>query len=99
MGSRKWLREDKARRAEKRRLNRLERIERKRATREKKKITKHHNIAKSLGGSLSPDNIFMLSWEHHQNFHQLFGNRTLKEAAKILLRMDAFHAYNCTICK
>ena len=58
-----------------------------------KSKTKHHNKAKSLGGAFSKENIFILTTEHHRAYHLLFGLRTFKEAAAVLLRMDALHAF------
>lgn len=65
------------------------RIQRSRSTLQRK--TKHHNIAKSRGGSMSFRNIFILTEAHHRAFHLLFGNRTFQEAAAILLRLDELH--------
>lgn len=56
-----------------------------------KRKTKHHNQAKSRGGSMAFRNIFILTEEHHRAFHLLFGNRTFKEAADVLLRLNELH--------
>lgn len=53
--------------------------------------TRHHNRAKSLGGSYDKSNIFMLNADKHRAYHLLFGLRTFKEAADVLLRLDAMH--------
>lgn len=58
-----------------------------------KSKTKHHNRAKSRGGTYAPSNIFILTMEKHRAFHLLFGNRTFKEAAAVLLRLDELHAH------
>jgi hypothetical protein len=48
--------------------------------------TKHHILAKARGGTRHPNNILRLDERRHQAFHFLFGNRTLKEAAAVLIR-------------
>ena len=67
--------------------NRIQRIDR----RKKKHLTRHHNHAKSLGGTYDSWNIYKLSAEHHQAYHKLFGLRTFDEAAAVLLRMQDLH--------
>lgn len=57
----------------------------------KKHLTRHHDHAKSLGGTYDSWNIFKLSEEHHQAYHKLFGLRTFDQAASVLLRMKEFH--------
>jgi hypothetical protein len=44
-----------------------------------------------LGGDWNSENIFMLTPKHHQAFHTLFGLRTFKEAAKVLMRLEQLH--------
>ncbi len=70
--------------------NRIQRIDRPRRKR-KNKLTRHHDKAKSLGGTYDSWNIYKLSAEHHQAYHKLFGLRTFDEAAAVLLRMQTFH--------
>lgn len=58
-----------------------------------KKLTKHHNVAQHFGGRGNghkgeDDYISMLTPEHHALFHKLFGLRTFKQAAQLLLRLD-----------
>ena len=58
-----------------------------------RKLTKHHNFAQHFGGRGNghkgdDDFIVMLSPEHHQLFHKLFGLATFRQAADILLRLD-----------
>ena len=58
-----------------------------------KKLTKHHNVAQHWGGNGqgrkgSEDYLAMLSPEHHQLFHKLFGLCTFRQAADVLLRLD-----------
>jgi hypothetical protein len=55
------------------------------------KLTRHHDKARSLGGTYAPDNIFMLSVEHHRAYHRLFGLRTFAESARVLMRMEELH--------
>jgi hypothetical protein len=57
-------------------------------SRRSKKLTRHHNLAKSRGGSFLPNNIIHLSAKHHVAFHTLFGNRTVKEAIEVLERLE-----------
>lgn len=55
------------------------------------KLTRHHDKARSLGGTYAPENIFMLSVEHHRYYHGLFGLRTFAESARVLMRMEELH--------
>ena len=57
----------------------------------KKMLTRHHDKARSLGGTWDSWNIYKLSSEHHAAYHKLFGLRTFDEAAAVLLRMKEFH--------
>lgn len=56
--------------------------------RKKKRLTRHHNLAKQRRGKRIPTNIFYLTPEHHSCFHQLFGNRTLMEASIVLRKLS-----------
>jgi hypothetical protein len=61
-----------------------------------KKLTRHHNVAQHWGGRGngyrgSEDYLSMLTAEHHALFHKLFGLRTYREAAEVLLRLDKIH--------
>ena len=49
---------------------------------------RHHNLAKDRGGRRDVWNMISLDEYRHSAFHLLFGNRTFKEAAMILLRAD-----------
>ena len=49
---------------------------------------KHHNVAKSRGGTGLSKNIVRLDENRHNAFHLLFGNRTFREASEVLLRAD-----------
>ncbi len=62
-----------------------------RRKRKLKRLTKHHNIAKSRGGRSEWWNLYIMSEEHHQAYHKLFRNMTLREAAEALLRMERMH--------
>ena len=62
-----------------------------RQRRKGKRMTKHHNKAKSLGGRADEWNLYKLSEEHHAAYHKLFGLRTFDEAAQVLLRMQELH--------
>jgi hypothetical protein len=53
--------------------------------------TRHHNQAKSRGGSYAEWNIYKLSAEHHIAYNKLFGLRNFDEAAQVLLRMQEIH--------
>ena len=52
----------------------------------KRKLQRHHNKAKSRFKSKAGD-IFLLTPEHHQHYHALFGLRTFKEASQVLARL------------
>jgi hypothetical protein len=58
------------------------------------RMTHHHNLARSRKGRSNPENIIHLKCFKHELFHQLFGNRTLVEAAEILLRLDRMKKEN-----
>ena len=75
-----------------RRLRDRIKVSRQRKTCPKRK-TRHHNFARSRGGGGEPRNIFILTEAHHRAFHTLFGNRTFKEAAEVLLRLDELHRH------
>ena len=49
---------------------------------------RHHNLAKSRNGKASLQNLILLDENRHAAFHLLFGNRTFKEAASVLIRAD-----------
>ncbi len=50
---------------------------------------RHHNVAKSKGGSSQRKNIIWLNREFHDCLHYWFGNKTLKEIIEILKRLDS----------
>jgi len=47
---------------------------------------KHHILAKSRHGVKKPSNLILLDENRHAAYHLLFGTRTFKEAAQLLLR-------------
>jgi hypothetical protein len=47
---------------------------------------RHHIKAKSRGGTMSPKNLILLDENKHAAFHLLFGLRTFREAASLLIR-------------
>jgi hypothetical protein len=68
----------------------------KRAKKRNRKLTRHHNVAQHFGGRGNgykgdEDYLAMLDAEHHQLFHKLFGLRTFRQAADVLLRLDQMH--------
>lgn len=54
----------------------------------RRRITRHHNLAKARGGSGLEHNIIHLTDKHHVAYHTLFGNRTVKEAIEVLERLE-----------
>jgi len=48
----------------------------------------HHVLAKTRHGVKVPQNLIRLDENRHAAFHLLFGTRTYKEAAAVLLRAD-----------
>lgn len=52
------------------------------------KTNQHHLLAKARGGTKTGFNLFLLDDNRHAAFHLLFGTRTLREAALVLLRAD-----------
>lgn len=49
---------------------------------------RHHNVAKSRGGSWKRKNIIWLDVDFHNELHRLFGNKSLKEIIAVLERLD-----------
>lgn len=47
---------------------------------------RHHIKAKSRGGGKTKSNLILLDENRHSAFHLLFGNRTFREAAAVLIR-------------
>ena len=47
---------------------------------------RHHIKARTRGGSYESFNLILLDENRHAAFHLLFGNRTFREAAGVLLR-------------
>ena len=47
---------------------------------------RHHIKAKRKGGKCTPENLIMLDERRHAAFHLLFGTKTFREAAAILIR-------------
>jgi hypothetical protein len=65
------------------------------------KLTRHHSIAQSIGGSWDPANLVLLPWTQHRAKHILFGNdlpieviRTELEVAKTTLHGDVYNMIN-----
>lgn len=54
----------------------------------KGRCNRHHIRAKSLGGSRCIQNLILLDENRHAAFHLLFGLKTFKQAAEVLLRAD-----------
>jgi hypothetical protein len=48
--------------------------------------TKHHILARSKKGKYTPQNLILLDERRHSAFHLLFGLKTFREAASILIR-------------
>lgn len=47
---------------------------------------RHHIKARSKGGKYTPQNLILLDERRHSAFHLLFGLKTFREAAAILIR-------------
>ena len=54
----------------------------------KGRTNRHHNLAKARGGNRCVSNLILLDENRHAAFHLLFGTRTFKEAADVLMRAD-----------
>lgn len=50
---------------------------------------KHHNRAQEFGGRNDRANIYHWDINVHHSFHLIFGNRTLLEAASLLIYIDS----------
>lgn len=53
---------------------------------------RHHNLAKSRGGSSEEFNMILLKVERHNLLHKIFGLRTLREIIEVLERLDRMKA-------
>ena len=53
----------------------------------KKRRSRHHILNKSRSGTKTEDNILLIYREKHDLWHKLFKDRTLREAAGLLLRL------------
>jgi len=47
---------------------------------------RHHVLAKHRGGTRKPSNLILLDENRHAAYHLLFGTRTFREAAAVLIR-------------
>jgi hypothetical protein len=47
---------------------------------------RHHIRARSKGGKYTPNNMILLDENKHRAFHLLFGLKTFREAAALLIR-------------
>jgi len=48
----------------------------------------HHNLSRCRGGNKSSQNLILFDERRHAAFHLLCGNRTLREAAELFIRLD-----------
>jgi hypothetical protein len=55
--------------------------------RRKKKTNRHHLIPRSRGGANLPNNLLTIGIERHEYWHKIFGNKTLDEVIKLLIRL------------
>jgi hypothetical protein len=55
----------------------------------KTNLTQHHLIPKSR--KTRDKQVIMLYWEHHQSWHNLFGDLTLQEIIAVLQRIEKQH--------
>lgn len=54
----------------------------------KEKMTRHHLVPKSRGGNGSDSNLLRMKWyQHHTQWHMLFGNLSLDEIITCLQRI------------
>jgi len=47
---------------------------------------RHHILAKARGGTYASENIIWMDERRHSAFHLLFGLKTFREAAEVLIR-------------
>lgn len=52
-------------------------------------INFHHNVSHSKGGKTNKHNLIRLDAYKHDAYHLIFGNRSLEEAAELLLRLHS----------
>jgi hypothetical protein len=55
-------------------------------TKRRRKLTRHHIKNVCNGGTDTPNNIILLKNNKHQCWHEIFGNKSFKQAARVLLR-------------
>lgn len=54
----------------------------------KRRLTKHHIVPRSRGGSNDPENIMWLSEKKHEAWHILFANKTIPEIIGLLKKIQ-----------
>ena len=54
----------------------------------KRYLTRHHLTPKTRNGKDTPENILYIYRNKHDVWHTLFGNLTLQEVIKLLLRVE-----------
>ena len=59
-----------------------------RRKRRRRRLTKHHIINRINGGAEMPENIILLTEQKHECWHEIFGNLSFIEAARVLIRAD-----------
>ena len=64
-----------------------------------KKLTRHHRLPSSIGGSDDPKNISMISETKHQAWHTLFQNKTAIEICKEINDLYLDPAFELVIVK
>ena len=56
---------------------------------------RHHLVPKSRNGGNSPDNLLWIDIERHEYWHKVFGNRTLEEVIRLLIKLKELKTPRC----
>lgn len=52
-----------------------------------RRYNRHHMRPKSRGGTKDPKNMLYMKIDRHDAWHLLFGNRTISEVIRLLIRI------------
>ena len=63
------------------------------------KLTRHHRLPKSMGGSNSPNNIAFISNERHSAWHFLFANLPAESICYLINKFYIDPAYKVVLVK
>lgn len=60
-----------------------------------KGMSYHHLIPASRGGKYTDTNLLLMKIYRHETWHKIFGNRTLSEVIRLLIRIERIKGGYC----